>query len=501
MKIPLDRRSLQPIYIQIRDRISRLIQAGTLGPGDRLPSIRTLAEEARVNKLTVIEAYSILEADGLIYARPGSGYFVQATTAPPPLKPATFAPAQKVIIPQQGKMSFFEYHTASMHARQQGDIIDFSSGFTRPTDLATLNRIARRAVKSIADTLFYYDFPQGNLTLRTQIAQMLMQKGLEISSDDLMITNGSMQGLSLMMHYHVQPGDWVIVETPTYHGALAILQKLGARVIGIPMTGDGMNLDLLALYLHSHSPKLIYTISTLHNPTGITTTLEHRQRLLDLAAHHGCPILEDNAYEGLSFGNVPPPIQALDSSGLVTYVGTFSKTLMPGFRIGYMVPPQQSYQPLLERKMLQDLNVSTVSQAIISEYLASGHYRRHLQRLQTIHLQSRNVMLQALERYFPPEVTWTVPDGGLFLWVQLPEHLPLQAMCHDVAAQGVLVTSGAAFFPNQEGYPAMRLNFAQPPEEIERGIEILGRAIQHHLRRASHLIPELAQPRLHISPI
>jgi len=480
VKIPLDRQSPYPLYLQIRDYLSRLIQSGSLPPAARLPSIRTLSESVQVNKLTVIEAYGVLEADGLIHARQGAGYFVNSTANSTLKLHSTFAPAQNVII-SEGGGSFFEQYAASLQAQQQGKIIDFSSGFPRASDLDTFQRIAKRAVARSAEALFRYDFPQGQLALQQQIVQMLVQQGLEVSTEELIITNGSEQALSLAIRYYVQPGDWVIVETPTYHGALAILENLGAKVIGIPMTAEGMNLELLEQYLRSHHPKLIYTISTLHNPTGITTSQPHRQQLLTLAEHYECPILEDNAYEGLNFEPVPAPIKALDRHDWVTYISTFSKTLMPGLRVGYMVVTGQHYRPILEQKILQDLHVSTVSQAIVREFLTSGHYRRYLSRLRTSNLQSRNAMLQALERYFPQQVCWTVPKGGLFLWVHLPDGLPMQAICREALAQNILVASGAAFFPGQQGYPAMRLNFSHSLAEIERGILVLGRLLKQYL--------------------
>jgi len=480
VKIHLDRHSSIPLYLQIRDRLSHLIQAGKLGSGERLPSIRALAETLQVNKLTVIEAYGVLEADGLIQARQGAGYFVCPGSALSTWK-STFAPTQDVIIQEQGQGTFFEQLTASLHAQQLGEIIDFSSGFPQPSGLEALQRIAKRAVMRSAGDLFKYDFPQGQVQLQKHIAHMLLMQGLEISPDELIITNGSEQALSLAMQYYLRPGDWAIVETPTYHGALAILESLGVKVIGIPMNVEGMNLELLAQYLRSHRPKLIYTISTLHNPTGITTSQAHRQQLLALAEQYECPILEDNAYEGLHFASVPSPIKALDQGDWVIYVSTFSKTLMPGLRVGYMVVTGQHYRQILRQKLLHDFHVSTVSQAIVREFLASGHYRRHLSRLQTSNLQSRNAMLQALEQYFPEEVSWTVPQGGLFLWTHLPSHLPIHRICRDALAQKVLVANGAVFFPGQQGYPAMRLNFAHAPEVIDRGISILGRILKEHL--------------------
>lgn len=478
MRIPLERKSSKAVYLQIRDRISRLIKSGALQPGDKLPSIRCLALNAGVNKLTVIEAYSVLEADGLIHARPGAGYFVSSPTIACPQSASNFAPPQEVILSEQKGGSFFNVYMASLTARHHSGTIDFSSGFPFDTGVEDLQRSARRAVKQIGTTLFNYDLPQGQLTLRQQISRMLVQRGLEVTPEHLIVTNGSKQALSLAIQHYVQPGDWVIVESPTYHGMLAILSDRGARVIGIPMTAEGMNLELLERYLYTHHPKLIYTVSTLHNPTGVTTSQLHRQQLLRLAEKYNCQILEDNAYEGLNFDPVPAPIKVLDQEDCVTYIGTFSKTLMPGIRVGYMVATGQQYQPLVERKLLHDLHVSTVSQAIVSEYLASGHYRRHLAHLRSQLLQSRNAILSALERYFPTDASWTVPNGGLFVWVHLPTGVSMQSISQQALSRQVLIGDGRPFFPGQQGYPALRLNYSQSSEEIERGILVLGEIIK-----------------------
>ncbi|PSB12212.1 GntR family transcriptional regulator [Pleurocapsa sp. CCALA 161] len=480
MKIPIDRQAPKPIYLQIRDRLSRLIKLGTFKAGDRLPSIRTLAKTIQVNKLTVIEAYSILEADGLIHARPGAGYFINPLSIISQQTKSNFAPIQEVVIPDNSNISFMEIYQLSVQVKSKPGAIDFSSGFPISSGLKNLQRHARRAMKQVTETLFNYDFPQGQETLRQQTAKMLIQLGLEISANDLIITNGSKQGLSLVMNHYLQPGDWIVTESPTYYGTLDIIENIGAKIIGIPMQSSGMNLELLEQYLKSHRPKLIYTVSTLQNPTGITTTLQHRQQLLALAEQYECLILEDNAYEGLNFAPVPPPIKSLDCSDRVIYTGTFSKTLMPGLRVGYLVATGKHYHPLLKQKLFHDLHVSTVSQAIVSEYLASGQYRHHLNHLQASNLSSRNAMLQALENYFPDEATWTIPNGGLFLWVQLPPEISLVSLAHQAWSENVFVYPGMPFFPGQKGYNALRLNFSHPPETIDRGIKVLGKLLKQH---------------------
>lgn len=508
MKIPLDRQAKKPIYLQIRDRIGHLIEQGNLSPGMQLPSIRTLAQTVRVNKLTVLEAYSMLEADGLVHAKQGAGYFINSpaithedelslgqptprtalehspqaerSRGPSDLAKRSFNPSQNVIIPTQGINSFPKIYTASLHSHAEPDYIDFGLGFPQPTGLDDLQRIARRAMKE-AHTFFHPGDPQGDIGLRTQIARILIQQGLEISPDNLIVTSGSMQSLSLLVEYFITPGDWVIVEAPTYHGFLSSLQQRGAQIIGIPMTPEGMNLELLAQYLKSHQPKVIYTISTLHNPTGITTSSAHRKKLLSLAAAHDCLIIEDNAYEPLSFEITPPPIKAFDTQDNVIYVGTFSKALMPGLRVGYMAVTGGHAKALIERKLLHDFHVSAASQAIIKEYLSSGHYRRRLNHIKSLHRDRRDATVQAMIRHFPPHITWTVPEGGTFLWIQLPDTLVLADICSAAAKQKVLVGSGTAFFPTQQGYPALRLNFSLSPEETERGIKILGSILRQQL--------------------
>jgi len=481
MKIPLNRQAKQPIYLQIRDRINHLIQTGHLAPNTQLPSIRTLAQTTQVNKLTVLEAYSRLEADGLVRVKQGAGFFINAPQPPATAVPtATFNPAQKVILPTQGINAFPDIYAASLHSHARPGYIDFGLGFPQPTGLEDFQRLARRAMKE-SHTFFHPGDPQGDVELRKQISLILIQQGLEVSPESLIVTSGSMQALSLLAHHFVAPGDCVIIEAPTYHGFLSILQQRGAKIVGIPMTPQGMNLALLEQYLQSHCPKLIYTISTLHNPTGITTSVEHRKKLLALAQRHHCLVIEDNAYEPLSFEITPPPIKAFDAADSVIYVGTFSKTLMPGLRVGYMSITGAQREALIEQKLLHDFHSSAASQAIVKEYLASGHYRRRLSHLRGLHRTHRDYMVQALVKYFPPSVTWTVPNGGTFLWIQLPDSVSLQALCHLAAEKKVLVGSGAAFFPTRAGYPALRLNFSLPPEATDRGIQILGNILKAQL--------------------
>ncbi len=482
MKIPLDRQAKKPVYLQIHDRIQHLIHTGHLSPDQQLPSIRALAQTVKVNKLTVLEAYSVLEADGLVRAKQGAGYFInppnrRSPLSPAPLPPSTFNPAQEVLIPRHGITSFTESYHASLQSHSQPGSINFSQGFPFAIGTDDLQRIARRAMKE-AHTFFHPGHPQGDPDLRIQIAQLLIQQGLETSPENLIVTNGSMQALSLLAEHFLSPDDWIVVEAPSYHGFLSILQQRKAKVIGIPMTPQGMNLRLLAQYLESHRPRLIYTISTLHNPTGITTCTSHRRKLLALAEQYDCLVIEDNAYEPLSFDITPPPIKAFDTTDRVIYVGTFSKTLMPGLRVGYMAVTGKENSALTERKLLHDFRTSAASQAIVKEYLSSGHYRRRLNQMRVLYRDRRDYMVNALIRHLSPSVTWTVPNGGTFLWIQLPDTVSVADVCTAAAEQKILVGSGATFFPTQQGYPALRLNFSLSPEQTERGVQILGNILR-----------------------
>ncbi len=478
MLIPVDREAETPIYAQIHARLRHMIESGVLQPGERLPSIRSLAHAIQVNKLTVIEAYNRLLGDGLVESRPGSGYFVETQALPSPRQTPQFAPSQQVIIPSPRSISFFDLYRTMTQVQAQEAVIDFSGGYPNADGLDDLLKVTRRVSRNVPEYLLGYGSPEGQATLRLQVAHLLVQLGLEVSPEQLIITNGSMQALSLLVQHLLQPGDWVIVESPTYHGMLSILGRQAVRVIGIPMTAMGMNLTLLAQYLESHRPKLIYTTTTLHNPTGITTPLAHRQALLALAQQYDCLIIEDNAYEGLNFEPVPAPLKALDTDNRVIYTGTFSKAITPGLRVGYMVVTGEHYTSLVERRLLNDLHGSTLSQAVVTEYVAAGYYRRRLVQLQRRNLESRNVMLQALDQAAEWGCSWTVPKGGLFLWLQLPAPLSAEAICREALVRGVFVAPGSRFFPGQQGYPALRLCYALDPVAIAKGIAILTAVIR-----------------------
>lgn len=463
------------MYLQIQERLQALIESGSLVAGDRLPSIRSLAKTLQVNKLTVLEAYDRLVADGSICARQGSGYFVVEAQVPDPAQPCCFAPEQAVMVCETQANRPFAVYARSIQARQQPGWVDLSCAFPKhpPEDLA---RMIRR-VAGDAEAFYAYDAIGGDERLRQQVAHLLLQVGLEASPEDILIVNGAMQGLSLAIRHFLKPGDWVVVESPTFFSVLPIFEQVGCRIIGIPMDREGMNLDLLARYLESHRPRLIFTISTLHNPTGITTPETHRRQLLDLAGHYQCPILEDNAYEGLHFGSPPPPLKVLDPDGWVTYVGTFSKVLSPGLRVGYLVAPPAHRQALLEQRYLTDIHTPTITQAVVSQYLSQGHYRRHLQKVHAQLRHNRNLVLHGLERHFPDWARWTVPDGGMYLWVQLPDPWgPLMpTLIQKAEADGILILSGAGFFPDGTGYPAIRISYANVlPERIDTALSRLG---------------------------
>ncbi len=463
------------MYLQIQERLQALIESGSLVAGERLPSIRSLAKTLQVNKLTVLEAYDRLVAEGSICARQGSGYFVVEARVPDPEKPCCFAPEQQVVVYETQANRPFAVYARSIQARQQPGWVDLSCAFPKhpPEDLA---RMIRR-VAADAEAFYAYDAIGGDERLRQQVAHLLLQVGLETNPEDVLIVNGAMQGLSLAIRHFLKPGDWVVVESPTFFSVLPIFEQVGCRIIGIPMNREGMNLDLLARYLESHRPRLIFTISTLHNPTGITTPETHRRQLLDLASHYECPILEDNAYEGLHFGSPPPPLKVLDPEDWVTYVGTFSKVLSPGLRVGYLVVPPAHRQALLEQRYLTDIHTPTITQAVVSEYLSQGHYRRHLQKVHAQLHHNRNLVLHGLERHFPDWARWTVPDGGMFLWVQLPDPWgPLMpTLIQKAEADGILILSGAGFFADGTGYPAIRISYANVlPELIDTALSKLG---------------------------
>ena len=487
MRIPLDRQSSTPLYEQIEAYLRQGILSGSLAADTRLPASRQLARDLGVNRITVENAYAELETDGLIYSRMGSGTYV---LPPSPLltlskdSPGAPWPLWQQSVEFQDRTSKYQPPAAMFKKPiRQTNPINFDSGigdahlFPAEDFRKVLQTVMRRDGIAALD----YGEPNGHGALRETIAHILASQGLQTQPENVLITAGSQQALSLISQLLLKPGDVILVESPTYSGALDLFRSLDFRVVGIPMDGQGMQVEMLEKLLQQHHPKLIYTIPNFHNPTGTCLSSQRRRQLIVLADRYNIPILEDDFVGDLRYeGRTQPALKALDPGGRVIYINTFSKILMPGLRVGFLIAEGPVYNALVNFKRVNDLATSTLVQRAVEAYVTVGRYQAHLRRSCQIFRKRRDTMLLAIRRYLPAEIRFDTPLGGLFIWLQLPGNLSSEMLLPLAWEEGVVFAPGNEFFPDKlDGRNWLRLNFvAQAPDQINEGIKRLGSAIK-----------------------
>jgi len=381
-------------------------------------------------------------------------------------------------------------------AVQQPGMISFAGGMPAPEMLPTeaVSEASQRVLAERGQQALQYGSTEGYPPLRAWIVAYMAQHGVNISEDNVLIVSGSQQGVDLASRITLNPGDRVLVESPTFLGALQAFSAYQASYVEVPLDGDGLQVDLLGAALQA-GPRFIYTIPTFQNPAGVMLSPERRRVLVELAAQAGVPILEDDPYYHLQFeGEQPPLLLALDmarfqssqwdSQGNAIYLGSFSKLLGPGLRLGWIIAPAVVTRRLVQAKQGNDLHTSLYVQMVVHEVVQSGFLEQHIPRLRTFYRERRDVMLEAMARYFPPEVSWIRPPGGLFLWSTLPSSLNVKELFEEALRHQVAFVPSTPFYANESGPPAMRLNFSYPqPEQIETGIERLGAVLARALER------------------
>jgi GntR family transcriptional regulator/MocR family aminotransferase len=327
-----------------------------------------------------------------------------------------------------------------------------------------------------------YGESNGYAPLRATIAHVLASQGLQARAENILITAGSQQALSLVSQILLKPGDTILVESPTYGGALDLFRALNFVIVDIPMDEHGMQVDGLEKLLQQHHPKLIYTIPNFHNPTGTCLNSSRRRELIVLADRYNVPILEDDFVGDLRYdGRTQPSLKALDPGGRVIYASTFSKMLMPGLRVGFLMIEGPVYDSLVNFKRVNDLATSTLIQRALEAYVTVGRYQAHLRKSCQIFRKRRDAMVAAIKKFLPADVQFEIPQGGLFIWLKLPDGLSSVDLLPLACKDGVDFVPGNRFFTDiAQGQSWMRLNFVvHPPDEIEKGIKRLGRVIEN----------------------
>ena len=486
MRIPLDQQSAVPLYQQIECYLRQSILSGDLAPETRLPSTRRLAESLGVSRITVVNAYAELESNGLVYSREGSGTYVMAPVSIlTPLKNDADVswPLWQQDICTGESFSQSRYPAPPSTPASHSHPISFTGvGDPRQFPVKDFYKALQTVIRrdGIA-ALDYGPFDEGYWPLRQTLSHILASQGIRANPDNTLITSGSQQALALTCQVLLKPGDAILVENPTYNLALALFKALNLKVIGVPVDAWGMRVELVESLLQQHHPKLLYTIPNFQNPTGICLSGARRRALVILANRYNIPIVEDDFVGDLRYeGRAQPAIKALDPHGSVIYVGTFSKMLMPGLRVGFLVADGPIFTQLVDYKRVIDLTTSTLIQRGLDEYVTVGRYQAHVRRSCRVYRQRRDAMLASIHRHLPPDVHVTPPQGGLFIWMRLPENVSALELLPRAAAQGVEFAPGNLFFVDpSEGERYLRLNFAtQTPDDIEQGIQRLGVALR-----------------------
>ena len=487
MIIELDRESHLPLYTQIATQMREMIGRGALKLGDRLPANRELARTLGVNRSTITTAYDELTADGLIRSHVGRGTFVSAAPAAKPdargEERALPSPMPWSALLSDGRPD--QWMSGMSDTQTRKDMISLAYALP-PAELFPVDDFRHsvdRVLRKEGRALLQLGATGGYAPLQQYLAGQMALLGINVQPEEILITNGCQQSLDLIHRILVRPGDEIAIENPTYPGALSIFCGPNAKYTSIPVGERGPDLDLLADILAQRRPKLIYTVPSFHNPTGVTMDLAARRRLIELAAKYRVPIIEDDIYRELRYeGTALPPLKALDRYGLVIYINSFSKVGFPGLRVGWVVAPRIVIDHLSAEKQRVDMHASLLAQAGICDFAKRGLLAKHINRSKKIFVQRRDAMLAALERYLPSEASWNKPDGGMAIWVRLPEPINASRILLQAAEEGVNFSPGEHFYACSPQPSMLRLAFSiASPALIEEAVKRLGSVVKAHL--------------------
>lgn len=482
MELAIDRNSSKPIYRQIVEQIRDLIISGVLPEGFALPPERRLAEALRVNRSTVLNAYRELKADALVDAHVGRGTIVQRIARPA----ERFGHIGRL----PWRQLFRDRLTSAqdplirdlLELSERRDMISLSIGLPAPELLPAkkIGEIFAELIEEVGPELLLHMPTEGHSPLRETLATWLATRGINCQASEVLVLSGSQQGLDLASRIFIDPGDTIIVEEPTYIGALLSFRNARARIIGVPTDEYGMRTDILATLLERVHPKLIYTLPTFQNPSGVVMSLERRRHLLELAHRFHVPILEDDPYSEMRYeGKALPSLKAIDDHGHVLYLSTFSKSLFPGMRLGYLVASATPIRQFALLKQGFDLHSNGPGQWILDRFIKEGLYDQHLGILRDAYRIKRDAMHAALEEHAPARLRWQKPQGGFYFWITLPQKMERQRLIGIAAETGVAFLPGWSCFADEPEETNMRLNFSFASESlISEGVARLMASLQ-----------------------
>ncbi|MEN6370303.1 MAG: PLP-dependent aminotransferase family protein [Thermotogota bacterium] len=463
-----------PLHAQIASSLRARIEQGELAGGERLPTTRDLAKDLGVSRSTVVRAYEQLAREGRVEGRVGMGTVVRSSPSPSSEDRVNW----NLLLTPRVQEPDSEYRQV-LRMLSQTDILSFAGGLPSPEFFPgdSFQQLADGVLRQQGTKLLQWCPIEGYPPLRSWIADRI-----GCPMENVMVLSGSTQGIHLLAQAFLEPGDTVLVEAPTYAGAIQAFRGAGARLVSIPSGADGIDLERLDATLDRVRPKFLYVIPTYHNPTGGSLPFAKREALLMLAARRGLAIVEDDPYSTLRYDGPPlPSLHSLDRNGCVIYLSTFSKSVFPGLRIGWLAAPTRLLPRLVSLRNVIDLFTNSLAQGSLYEFCKRGMFDAHLQRVRDEYRVRRDAMAAALRRY-APDVSFDVPHGGLFIWTKIPNEIDARRLLEEAIELHLGFIIGSLFYAEPEGRDRIRLSFAcHPPDAIADGMRRLGLALQRSL--------------------
>jgi DNA-binding transcriptional MocR family regulator len=464
--------STEPLYVQVAAKLGGLIEGGVLRTGDRVPSIRRASRQHKVSLTTAVQAYLALENRGLIEARPKSGFFVRYRPRLHLSEPETSRPA-RAATPTESPTLIAKLFDATM----QRDVVQLGAGLpnARLLPVQKLNRMLTAAARRAGPASLEYDMPPGCLALRRALARRALDWGLHLSPDEIITTSGCMEAILLSLRAVTRPGDIVAVESPTYFGLIQVIEQLGLKALEIPThPRTGMDLDALERALRSRRVAACLAIPNFSNPLGSLMPPAAKERLVAMLSKREIPLIEDDLYGDLHFGPERPHVaKSFDTKGLVMLCGSFSKSLAPGYRVGWLVPGRH-FQKTRNLKCTSTGATATLPQLALADYMVNGGYDHHLRALRQALKRQMEQISHAVAESFPREIKMTRPAGGIVLWVELPPRVDALRLHAKALAEKISIAPGPMFSPRNQFRNFIRLNCGEPwSPQLERAIGVL----------------------------
>lgn len=458
-----DKSSPVPLYLQIKEYMKDRIESGEWPVNSKIPSQRALAQTWKINRSTVVTAVDELISEGLLEGRSGSGtriinntWSLITSTPPPDWNSYVQAGIHQPNFPTIQEINKAEFYP---------NIIRLGTGEPSPGlfPRAMMKKVFNRLAEHIGP--LGYEEPKGLLYLREQVSSHLKTFNIDASPSAILIVSGALQALQLISIGLLQPGSTIFLEKPSYLYSLNVFQSAGMRLYGLPLDENGMQTKTITQQKKRQNASLLYTIPSFHNPTGTLMPEERRKELMDVCEQGQLPIIEDEVYRDLWLdAPPPPPLKAIDKNGLVLHLGSMSKTLSPGLRIGWVVGPEPVIERLADIKMQTDYGSSSLSQWAVAEWLASGLYQQHLEKVREVLKVRREVMMDGLQKHFSDLAAWSVPKGGFYVWLRLLPALSIRELFETSLENGILLNPGNVYDQHFSQYLRLSYSYASLPQ-------------------------------------